>query len=175
MGMTRWRHVLLASMLTAAFATAAPEASAGPGSLIAGACTFELEVTTLSTGWRDVATPSGNPGECETSDGPADGYLDGEFGPFPVYDCVSGVGDGGAHFSLDFGGGVGPSWSNTGLDVTNNGSVIELVFFDLGSRHILGSGHFVQSESDTLSCLAGGTTVVWSGVIVFEDPVIEVP
>lgn len=163
------RRVLAGLVLWALVLTLVP-ARAGPGSLIAGACVMDLEVT-LASGWGDITTPS--PGECETSDGPADGWLDGDFGPFPNYGCVGGVGDGHADLNLDLGGGLTPGWSGTSLEVTNTAGVIEVVFFDLGNPHIAASGHFVQDPADTLSCLAGGDTVTWSGVLVFEDP--EIP
>lgn len=150
-----------------------PPAGAGPGSLIAGACEVDLEVTTRTTGWREFVTPSA--GTCLTTDGEADVWLDGEFGPFPTYDCLSGVGDGTANLGLDLEGGLSPGWDNTDLEVTNNGGVIELVLFQLGNPHIVASGHFVREPGDTLDCLDGGDTVMWSGVLVFEDPVIEAP
>lgn len=163
----RWRPVLACLLLTH-FLSASPPAGAGPGSLIAGVCLLEVEVTTLATGWRNIATPVA--GDCETSDGAADGALDGEFGPFPAYDCTGGIGDGHADLELAFTGGLSPSWTGTDLDVTNEGGVIEVVFFDLGGQHIVASGHFVQSAEETQACMAGATTVTWSGVLVFEDP-----
>lgn len=147
-----------------------PQARAGPGALIAGACVIDLEVT-LSSGWGDITTPTA--GECETSDGPADGWVDADFGPFPEFGCTTGVGDGHAALDLDLDGGLSVGWTGTTLEVTNTGGVVEVVFFDLGNPHIVASGHFVQDPYDTLACLAGGDTVTWSGVLVFEDPVIE--
>lgn len=138
--------------------------------LIAGECQIAVQVTTQPDGSREISTPVA--GDCETSDGPADGFLGGSFGPFPAFDCEGGVGDGTATFQLDLDAGGSLGWTGADLDVTNNGGVIKLAFFELGSPHLLASGTFVQHPEETVDCMNGDTTVTWTGVIVFEDPEI---
>lgn len=162
------------TVLLAAVMAVSQQPAHGAVAVIAGSCVFELEVTTRTTGptagFRDVATESG---ACSTSSGGATGTLMGEFGPFPTYDCVGGVGDGHVDFTLDFGDDWIWGWSRADLEVANKGGAIEFVFFELGNPHIAASGHFVQSAEDTLACMNGATTVTWTGVLVFEDPVVE--
>ncbi len=167
------QYLGLGAALLLLLGVSAPSTEAGPGSLIAGVCEIQLEVTTQTTGWREITTPFA--GTCETTDGPADGWFDGEFGPFPEYGCTDGFGDGTANFVLDFDGGLSPGWGSTELQVVNNGGVVEVTFFQLGNPHIVGWGEFVQDPDDTVSCLSGGTTVTWTGVLAFEDPVVEAP
>lgn len=138
--------------------------------VISGVCDLELEVT-RSADSIDITTESGT---CETSGGTADATLDAGLETKVGPGCTAGTVDGGGGFGIEFNPFESMTWSNLDVNVAFAEPVAQIAFEETANdSSIAATGTFTQSPTSDPDCETSSATYTWSGVLAFEDPVLE--
>lgn len=138
--------------------------------LISGVCDLKLDVTRSSDS-IDIATQSG---ACVTSGGTATGELVASLSPKIGPGCSAGTVDGGGGFTIEFNPLESLTWSEIDVNVAFAEPVAEIVFEETtNNSSIVAAGSFVQSPVTDPDCETTEATYTWTGVLAFEDPVLE--